>query len=134
MTVERNRDRSTQHPSAEPLRSHAETARQRFLAAAAALRQSIDETVQAGKARVMDTAASALARPAPAAAHVLQRLPGPGRIRDLSEAPDKALVAGAAAAASTMLPAAAPLIGGAARLTEKQIDRARDPDDGGRTR
>jgi hypothetical protein len=110
------------------------TARERFLAAATALRQSIDESVQAGKARARDIATSALARHAPAAANVLHRLPAPGRIRDLSEAPEKAIVAGTAAAASTFVPAAAPLIGGAARMAERQIDRARDPDDGGRTR
>jgi hypothetical protein len=33
-----------------------------------------------------------------------------------------------------MLPAAAPIIGRAARAIEKQIDLAREPDDWGRTR
>jgi hypothetical protein len=133
MTADRA-DRPAQHPSAEPLRLHAETPRERFLAAASALRRSIEEGIQASKTRLRDTATSALARHAPVAASLLQRAPAPRRIRELSEAPEKAIITGTAAAASRVLPAAAPIIGGAARALERQIDLAREPDDGGRTR
>jgi hypothetical protein len=64
----------------------------------------------------------------------LQRARLPGRIKELSEAPEKALVAGAATVLSTALPGGQPVISGATRIIEKAIDRAREPDDGGRTR
>jgi hypothetical protein len=110
------------------------TPRERFIAAASALRQSIDDSVHASTTRLRDAATSALARHAPTTASLLQRLPGPGRIRDLSEAPEKAVVAGTAAAVSRVVPAAAPIVEVAARAIEKQIDLTQVPDDGGRSR
>jgi hypothetical protein len=118
----------------EAARPQPQTPRERFLAAASALRQAIDESIRACKERSVDAVRAAVASHAPAASRFLQRAPPPGRIRELSEAPEKALVAGAAAAMSTALPVAQPVFGVSARVVEKAIDRAREPDDGGRPR
>jgi hypothetical protein len=134
MSADSSRPRRPEALRSEPSGSLPETPRERFLAAASALRQSIENGIDASKTRLREAATSTVARHAPTAANVLQRLPTPGRIRDLSESPEKAIVAGAAAAVSRLVPAAAPIIGGAARAVEKQIDLAREPDDGGRTR
>jgi hypothetical protein len=134
MTADLGRGRRTQPLSAEPSRSPSETPRERFLAAAKALSHSIEESVHASKTRLRDATTSTLARHAPVAASFLQRTPTLGRIRELSEAPEKAIVVGTAAAVSNILPATTPIVGGAARAIEKQIDLAREPDQDVRSR
>ena len=107
---------------------------ERFFAAAKALKDEIQQSRRSGKEHIRDLVDSAAARHAPVAGAILQRAPTPGRVRELAETPEKALVAGAGAVVSTVLPSAAPVVGAAARAVEKEIDLARSPDDGGRSR
>jgi hypothetical protein len=108
--------------------------RERLHAAIEALRASRDDRTRSGMDRIRDAADSAMATRAPVVGSLLERTPTPGRIRKLAEAPETALVAGGAAALSTLVPRTAPVVGTAARAIEKVIDHARDHDSDGRTR
>ena len=107
---------------------------ERFVATAKALKDDIAQSRGRGAERLQNITDSVLARHAPAAGAIVQRIPTPGRLHDLAETPEKGLVAGIAAAVTAVLPPAAPIVGTAERAVEKLIDRARDPDDGGRSR
>jgi hypothetical protein len=70
----------------------------------------------------------AMASGAALTAEGLQRLPSPTRVKELSESPEKAVVAGAATAVSALVPKAAPVAGAVAGKVEKQIERAQEPE------
>ena len=100
----------------------------RLRAALAASRQAREQ------AAVSPGAATSVAGARSPVGTALSQVPGPNRIKDLSENPEKALVAATATAASKAAPGLSPAVQTIAKAVEKQVDRARDPSLDGPTR
>ena len=105
----------------------------RLLAAADALRRSIDENLQGAPDRLKDAAAQAVATYAPALGEAIRHVPLPSRVQDVAESPEKLPLEAAKKATTAIAPAAAPLVKTVADAVEKRIDHSREPGGGGRT-